>query len=284
MCQYVFCFVVGDGEYQFVFIGEVQGVQIKQFVDVVYCVVDWQCCFLQFDVVVVGGGEFMGDCVNFVVGGVVQGFYFVQWVQGLDKWCQYCVVVGQCVVQFYLFVQVKDGGVMIFQCVVDQQYIIGVNLLCFLVNVCWDGVDVGGVNKQFICCVVWYYFSVVGDDGDFCCLGGVGYVGDYCFQGGYFQFFFENKVVGKIVWDGVVDCYIVGGIVDGQFVDIVVGKEQWVNYVVVGGEGEVVFLGGECCQIEVCLIFLFCQLGVGEGLYKQVVDQLLYCLFFVIVG
>lgn len=71
---------------------------------------------------------------------------------------------------------------------------------------------------------------------------------------------------------------------DGQLADIAAGKEQRVNHVAVGGEGEAVPLGGERRQIEARLILLLRQPGVGEGLHKQVADQLLHCLSPATVG
>ncbi len=69
-----------------------------------------------------------------------------------------------------------------------------------------------------------------------------------------------------------------------QLADIAAGKEQRVNHVAVGGEGEAVPLGGERRQIEARLILLLRQPGVGEGLHKQVADQLLHCLSPATVG
>lgn len=80
------------------------------------------------------------------------------------------------------------------------------------------------------------------------------------------------------------DRHIVGGTADGQLADIAAGKEQRVNHVAVGGEGEAVPLGGERRQIEARLILLLRQPGVGEGLHKQVADQLLHCLSPATVG
>ncbi len=57
-----------------------------------------------------------------------------------------------------------------------------------------------------------------------------------------------------------------------------------VNHVAVGGEGEAIPLGGERRQIEARLILLPRQPGVGEGLHKQVADQLLHCLTAATVG
>ncbi len=51
---------------------------------------------------------------------------------------------------------------------------------------------------------------------------------------------FENKAAGKIARDGAADRHIVGGTADGKLADIAAGKEQRVNHVAVGGEGEAV--------------------------------------------
>ncbi len=59
-------------------------------------------------------------------------------------------------------------------------------------------------------------------------------------SGGHLQPLFENKAAGKIARDGAADRHIVGGTADGKLADIAAGKEQRVNHVAVGGEGEAV--------------------------------------------
>lgn len=115
-------------------------------------------------------------------------------------------------------------------------------------------------------------------------IGGIGHAGDHRFQGSHLQPLFENKPAGEIARDGAADRHVVGGTADGQLADIAAGKEQRVNYIAVGGEGEAIPLSGKRRQIEARLILLLRQPGVGESLHKQVADQLLHCLTAATVG
>lgn len=124
----------------------------------------------------------MNYCVYIIMGGIMQCFYVGNVMQCLNKWCQYCVVVDQFVIQFQLFMQVKDSCFVVVECIAYQQYIVCGQCLCVLVNICWNCVYVSGVDKQFIYCVVLYYFSIVSNDGNVCCVGGFCYVGYYGFQ------------------------------------------------------------------------------------------------------
>ncbi len=60
----------GDGNHQFTFVGEIQGVQPQQFADAAHRIVDRQLRFMQFDTAAAGGGELVRHRVDAAAGGV----------------------------------------------------------------------------------------------------------------------------------------------------------------------------------------------------------------------
>ncbi len=172
---------------------------------------------------------------------------------------------------------------MIPQRAADQQHITGANLLRPPANVRRDGADAGGVNKQLIRRAARTTLVSPVTMAIPAARGGVGHAGDHRFQGGHLQPLFENKAAGKIARDGAADRHIVGGAADASLPILpperTAGQSRSCRWRRRGGP-----LGGERRQIEARLILLLCQPGVGEGLHKQVADQLLHCLSPATVG
>ncbi len=159
-----------------------------------------------------------------------------------------------------------------------QQHVARAKPLCAPVNVGGDSPHSGGVDKQLIGRTALDHFGVPGDDSDTRLARGVCHAVHHRRERLHRQTLFEDESAGEVAGNGAADGHVVGRAADGELADIAAGKEQRIDDIAVGGEGQPVALGGEGGEVNARLVFLLAEPGVVKGLHEQPVNQLLHRL------
>ena len=94
----------------------------------------------------------------------------------------------------------------------------------------------------------------------------------------------DDDGAGQIERHSTADGEVVDRAADRELADVAAGKEQRVDDIGVGGEGEPVAARGQSGEIEAGLVLQRRQGRVVEGAHKDVVDQILHRLAAAAMG